>query len=173
MSLSLLLSLTHRLCLRSPFVCISDIEWKVIYVGSAEDQRQDQELDAVLLPADNTGRFMFVLEVEAPDPKLIPPNDLVGVTIILLSCSYLNKEFVRVGYYVSNEYPTPEMNENPPTTPDVSQLKRTVASTDPRVTKFPHKFDFAASPSEPVPDPELSADASGFATNSGEEVNVA
>lgn len=155
----------------------ADIEWKVIYVGSAEDQSRDQELDAVLLPADNTGRFMFVLQVDAPNPALIPASDIAGVTIVLLTCSYLNAEFVRVGYYVSNEYPTPELNENPPPTPDVSQITRTIAANDPRVTKFPHKFDFAQPIAGTPADPELSTDGTQFATRPAggqmNEMNVA
>jgi ASF1 like histone chaperone len=77
----------------------------VIYVGSAEDQSLDQELDAVLLPASNTGRFKFVLQVPAPDAACIPPADILGVTIVLLTCSYRSHEFIRVGYYVNNEHP--------------------------------------------------------------------
>ncbi|GAB0491225.1 hypothetical protein MMPV_002477 [Pyropia vietnamensis] len=80
-----------------------DLEWKVIYVGSAEDPAHDQELDAVLLPADTPGRFAFVLAVDAPDVTAIPPADVVGVTIVLVTASYHGTEFVRVGYYVNNE----------------------------------------------------------------------
>lgn len=65
----------------------------------------DQELDAVLLPADTTGRFKFVLQVPSPDPTSIPPADVLGVTIVLLTCSYKHQEFIRVGYYVNNESP--------------------------------------------------------------------
>lgn len=140
----------------------TDIEWKVIYVGSAEDETHDQELDAVLLPASNPGRFKFVLQVDSPKPSLIPPSDLIGVTIILLTCSYKDAEFVRVGYYVSNEYPTPELNETPPSTPMVDQIKRTIASHDPRVTKFPHKFDFSQPFAGTTADPELSTDGSNL-----------
>ena len=139
-----------------------DIEWKVIYVGSAEDETRDQELDAVLLPADTTGRFMFVLQVDAPKASIIPSTDIIGVTIILLTCSYKQNEFVRVGYYVSNEYPTAEMNENLPANPVVDQIKRTVASHDPRVTKFPHKFDFENVVKGTSTDPELSTDGAHF-----------
>ena len=42
-------------------------------------------------------------------------NDIVGVTAILLTCSYKDsQEFLRVGYYVNVEYDNPELNENPP-----------------------------------------------------------
>ena len=37
--------------------------------------------------------------------------------MVLLTCSYRGKEFVRIGYYVNNEYTDPELNENPPTQP--------------------------------------------------------
>lgn len=143
---------------------MTDIEWKVIYVGSAEDENCDQELDAVLLPANNTGRFKFVLQVDAPKSSLIPPTDLVGVTIVLLTCSYNDAEFVRVGYYVSNEYPTAEQNENPPQTPIVAEITRTIASHDPRVTKFPHQFDFRQVVTGTPADPELSTDGTHLVT---------
>lgn len=37
--------------------------------------------------------------------------------MVLLTCSYRDKEFVRIGYYVNNEYTDPELNENPPIQP--------------------------------------------------------
>lgn len=51
---------------------------------------------------------------------MIPIADAVGVTVVLLTCSYRSREFIRVGYYVNNDYPDPEMRENPPTVPDFS-----------------------------------------------------
>lgn len=120
-------------------------------MGSAEDPTRDQELDAVLLPANNPGKFKFVLQVDAPDATRIPNPDVAGVTIVLLTCSYNGAEFVRVGYYVSNEYPTQEMNDNPPSTPLIEQLTRKIAAHEPRVTKFPHKFDFVDAPDPTAP----------------------
>lgn len=108
---------------------------------------------------------MFVLQVDAPNPSLIPSSDVIGVTIVLLTCSYKNAEFVRVGYYVSNEYTDEELRETPPPTPDVAKITRTIASHDPRVTKFPHKFDFSETVAGTAADPELSTDGSHFATD--------
>lgn len=130
----------------------------MIYVGSAEDPTRDQELDAVLLPASNPGKFKFVLQVDAPDPARIPDADVAGVTIVLLTCSYKSAEFVRVGYYVSNEYPTQEMNDSPPARPIIAELTRKIAAHEPRVTKFPHKFDFVEPP-QPPNDSEVTAPA--------------
>ena len=41
---------------------------------------------------------------------------------MLLTCSYKKAEFVRVGYYVSNEYVDPELRENPPCHPIYEQV---------------------------------------------------
>ena len=40
-----------------------DIEWKIIYVGSAEDEKYDQVLDSVLIGPLQLGSMKFVLEV--------------------------------------------------------------------------------------------------------------
>ena len=62
------------------------------------------------------------LQADCPDEKQLPPQDAVGVTVVLLTCSYKKLEFVRVGYYVSNEYIDPELRENPPVTPIYEQV---------------------------------------------------
>ena len=69
---------------------------------------------------------------------------------MLLTCSYKNKEFVRVGYYVNSEYTEPELIEAPPEVPHIEKLQRNIMTDYPRVTKFAHDFD-----NDPVmPDPE-------------------
>ena len=66
----------------------------------------------------------------------IPQNDIVGVTGILLTCSYNQQEFFRVGYYVNNYYEDQELNENPPLEPIIDKLTRHILVEKPRVTKF-------------------------------------
>ena len=41
-----------------------------------------------------------------------------------------------MGYYVSNEYSDPEMQETPPETPLFDKLTRNILASNPRVTKF-------------------------------------
>ena len=63
----------------------------------------------------------------------------MGVTAILLTCSYNNnQEFFRVGYYVNNAYAEeyPDLIENPPNIPDIQKLTRHILVEKPRVTKF-------------------------------------
>lgn len=48
------------------FVCLCvfiDLEWKIIYVGSAESEEYDQVLDSVLVGPVPAGRHMFVFQV--------------------------------------------------------------------------------------------------------------
>jgi histone chaperone ASF1 len=118
-----------------------DLEWRVVYVGSAESEQHDQVLDSAFVGPVLPGTYKFRMEAPAPDPSKIPRQDLVGVTALLLTCSYRGREFVRVGYYVSTEYPDPEMQENPPEVPVVAKLVRSVLADHPRVTKFPVPFD--------------------------------
>lgn len=115
-----------------------DLEWKVLYVGSAEDTSHDQVLDEILVGPIPVGINKFVLQADAPDISQIPEGDILGVTVVLVTCSYREKEFVRVGYYVNNEY-TEEYDEEagPPKPLDMSKVKRSVLAEKPRVTRFP------------------------------------
>jgi len=122
------------------FECLEDLkedlEWKIIYVGSAESEEYDQVLDSVLVGPLVGGRHKFVFQANPPDCNKIPTQDVVGVTVVLLTCSYKNQEFIRVGYYVNNEYATPELKENPPSSLDFEKLTRNILATCPRVTRF-------------------------------------
>ena len=83
-------------------------------------------------------RFVFV--ADAPDLSRIPSSEILGVTVILLSCSYDGREFVRVGYYVNNEYDSEELNADPPTHPVIEHVRRNVLAEKPRVTRFTIKW---------------------------------
>eukprot|EP00054_Salpingoeca_dolichothecata_P015044 m.85883 g.85883 ORF g.85883 m.85883 type:complete len:219 (+) comp21293_c0_seq2:100-756(+) len=119
----------------------SDIEWKIIYVGSADSEDHDQELDSVLVGSFPVGCNKFVFQADPPDAQKIPVNELVGVTIVLLTCSYKEQEFIRVGYYVNTDYADPGLRENPPPVPIVDALWRNILAAKPRVTRFPIMWD--------------------------------
>lgn len=190
----------------------SDLEWKLIYVGSAESEKYDQVLDSVLVGPVYPGQYRFVFQVsgraeaaegrasavscgcfffkgargpeecvrgarrppparaprtpthagpapgsahslrrvapgrraarssppshphfslpsfffslsqaDPPDAAKLPPGDVVGVTALLLTCSYQAKEFLRVGYYVNVEYLDEALREAPPERPVVEK----------------------------------------------------
>ncbi|PNW80063.1 hypothetical protein CHLRE_08g376350v5 [Chlamydomonas reinhardtii] len=118
-----------------------DLAWKLVYVGSADSDRYDQELENVEVGPVVQGNFKFVLEANPPKPELIPVDDLLGVTVILLTCSYRGREFIRVGYYVNNEYVDEELRENPPEQPRLDRLQRSILADHPRVTRYAIPFD--------------------------------
>ncbi|RUS72890.1 hypothetical protein EGW08_019350 [Elysia chlorotica] len=122
------------------FECLEDLpedlEWRIIYVGSAESMDHDQVLDTILVGPVPGGKHMFVFEADPPDVRKIPVDDIMGVTVVLLTCSYRSKEFIRVGYYVNNEYDDPELKENPPAEIQFQKLTRNILSSEVRVTRF-------------------------------------
>ena len=75
----------------------------------------------------------------------------------LITASYLDQEFVRVGYYVNNEYEEGELRENPPAEPAFEKL-RTIASEQPRVTKFKVNWEAASTSDSPRPWRQRSVD---------------
>ncbi|KAJ3320370.1 Histone chaperone asf1b [Blyttiomyces sp. JEL0837] len=92
-----------------------DLEFKVIYVGSAESEKYDQVLESVMVGPVPVGISRFVLQADPPRPDSLPKNDdILDVTVVLLTCSYKEKEFIRVGYYVSTDYVDEALKENPP-----------------------------------------------------------
>lgn len=113
-----------------------DLEWKLTYVGSSDSLDHDQELDSILVGPIPIGVNSFLFKADAPSPELIPASELVSVTVIILSCSYNDKEFVRVGYYVNNEYDTEELRENPPAKVQIDHVVRNILAEKPRVTRF-------------------------------------
>eukprot|EP00540_Astrosyne_radiata_P011606 CAMPEP_0116825762 /NCGR_PEP_ID=MMETSP0418-20121206/2154_1 /TAXON_ID=1158023 /ORGANISM="Astrosyne radiata, Strain 13vi08-1A" /LENGTH=208 /DNA_ID=CAMNT_0004454323 /DNA_START=1280 /DNA_END=1906 /DNA_ORIENTATION=+ len=139
-----------------------DLEWRVLYVGHAQDQTKDLVLDEILVGPVPVGINKFVLQADAPDPSQL--EEPLGVTVVLVTCSYRDREFVRVGYYVNNEYqyenheqqrPPPsseqetpqeeggEESKDPPPLPtppqplDMNKVLRQILADKPRVTKFP------------------------------------
>jgi len=81
-----------------------ELEWTLTYVGSADDSECDQKLDTVFVGPVSVGKNKFTFSAPAPDFSKIPRKDILGVTVILLTCSYKGSEFIRVGYYINNEY---------------------------------------------------------------------
>lgn len=135
---------THSL--RIPTHPHTDLEWKVLYVGSAYDSHQDQVLDEILVGPVPVGLNKFVLQADAPLVDKLPAEEILGVTVVLVTCSYREREFVRIGYYVNNEY----IPEEPTTTEDpelvqksfdptqhLGRVQRQILADKPRVTKFP------------------------------------
>ncbi|RDW73912.1 putative ASF1-anti-silencing protein [Coleophoma crateriformis] len=150
-----------------------DLEWKLTYVGSATSDEHDQELDSLLVGPIPVGVNKFIFEADPPDTKRIPDAEILGVTVILLTCAYDSREFVRVGYYVNNEYDSEELNADPPAKPILDRVRRNILAEKPRVTRFAIKWDSDASaPAEfppEQPEADLVADGDQYGAEEAEE----
>ncbi|KAL4214042.1 histone chaperone asf1 [Rhizopus microsporus] len=113
-----------------------DLEWKMIYVGAPETSEYDQVLESIMVGPIPVGVNKFVFSADAPNADLLPRSNLLEVTVVLLSCLYKEKEFVRVGYYVNNEYVDEELRENPPEDVLIDKLQRNILADKPKVTRY-------------------------------------
>jgi len=129
---------------RVTFECISplkdDLEWKLIYVPTPGSPEHDQELDDCMVGPVPVGINSFEFDSPAPDPKKIPKEDVLGVSAIILTASYNEQEFVRVGYYQNTEYDNEEWKAEPPPQLEFHRLIRELAQK-PKVTRFMIKWD--------------------------------
>ena len=64
---------------------------------------------------------------------------MLGVAALILTGSYRDQEFVRVGYYQYTEYDNEEMKLTPPEKIQFEKLVRDISSK-PRVTRFQIKW---------------------------------
>ena len=93
------------------------------------------------------------------------------MTVILLTCSYDDREFVRVGYYVNNEYADEALAADPPAKPVIEKVRRNILAEKPRVTRFAIKWDSEESaPAEfPPEQPDVDAQEDDGAQYGAEE----
>ncbi|KAI9639618.1 histone binding protein [Dioszegia hungarica] len=125
---------------------VEDLEWKLIYVGSAKSEEYDQELDSCMVGPVPAGINAFDFQAPAPAHHLLPSqehDEILGVTVIIITASYRDKEFVRVGYYVNTYYEEEAYKENPPASVDWAKLHRNVLIEKPKVTRFQNPWDSA------------------------------
>ena len=102
------------------------------------------------------------LQADPPDPSKIREEDIMGVTVLLLTCSYVGQEFIRVGYYVNNEYDDEQLKEEPPQKVLIDSVQRNILSDKPRVTKFPINFHPEnKDPGDQPPPPDHPAETDG------------
>ncbi|KAF5383914.1 hypothetical protein D9757_007420 [Collybiopsis confluens] len=136
---------TDAYLFRVTFECLSllpdDLEWKLIYVSSPENAALDQELDSCLVGPVPPGVNSFEFDSPAPNPQHIPDKDILGVAALILTGSYADQEFVRVGYYQNTEYEggEEERQQMEGKKVIVERLVRDV-NKKPRVTRFQIKW---------------------------------
>uniref|UniRef100_A0A0K0FI71 Histone chaperone asf1 (inferred by orthology to a D. melanogaster protein) n=1 Tax=Strongyloides venezuelensis TaxID=75913 RepID=A0A0K0FI71_STRVS len=127
---------TDKIKLSIKFQTVENIEsgtkFELVYVGEPSSRNYDQSLDTIEFEDIPIGIHTVTLEVDHPDVNKIPPKDLVGATAIILDCYYKNQLFSQTSWFVTVEYTDPELVENPPLTPVIEKLSRTIDTDDPR-----------------------------------------
>ena len=144
-------------CFDSPFQfevtleCIAELhgelKWKMTYVGSSASEYFDQVLETIVVGPVLAGSHIFVFKPDPPDANQIPDLDIVGTTIVQLTCSYRGQQFVHIGYFINSYYTDQEMDENPPPQPLFDTFKRNILSTKLRMKLFDINWDDASTSS--------------------------
>lgn len=144
-----------------------DLEFKVIYVGSPESEKHDQVLESVMVGPVPVGVNKFVLQADPPNSALIPEKDLLEVTIVFLTVSYRDREFIRVGYYVSTHYRDEALRDEPPSQIQYDLLERNLLADEPRVTRYTIPWDMPEDVLLPPAETDISLPFKAEALTSG------
>ncbi|CAJ15961.1 anti-silencing protein ASF 1 like protein, putative [Trypanosoma equiperdum] len=108
-----------------------------VWVGSAASPNHDQVLDSFDVGPLAQGVTEFTMECDPPQVELVPTQEVLGVTILVISFQYREQEFLRVGYYTQVAYFDGRMNNCPPPVPQVELMGRFIAMPRPTVTVTP------------------------------------
>lgn len=112
-----------------------------VWVGSSRSPAYDQILDSFDVGPFAVGITEFELECDGPVLASIPPEDVLGVTVMFLSFSYRGQEFLRVGYYTQVAYFDEQLNTYPPPVIVPEQLGHFLVMNQPAVTVLPILWD--------------------------------
>ena len=90
-----------------------DLQWKIIYIGSANSCEYDQILESFSFPVKEIGQCSFQVDVAPPDHRLIPSfDDFLGATLLMFSAMYNDNEFFRCSYFVYNNFENESVIQN-------------------------------------------------------------
>lgn len=108
-----------------------------VWVGSCTSSDYDQLLDTFDIGPLCKGLTEFELECDFPNPEEVPQDELVGLTILIISFQFKQQEFLRVAYYTQVAYLDVSLNEHPPIPIKKECLGRFITMPQPVVTATP------------------------------------
>lgn len=108
-----------------------------VWVGSAQSSDFDQVLDSFDIGPLQQGITEFSLECDAPTPEEVPQEELIGLTILIITFQYKGQEFLRVAYYTQVAYADAVLNDHPPFPVQKERLGRYINMPQPAVTAIP------------------------------------
>lgn len=112
-----------------------------VWVGSCTSSDYDQPLDSFEVGPLSQGVTEFELECDAPNPEQVPQDELVGLTILIISFQFRQQEFLRVAYYTQVAYLEESLNKNPPIPIRKDCLGRFVTMAQPVATAIPINWE--------------------------------
>jgi len=134
-------NLSFEITMEANHALEQDLEWKLVYVGSAKDQKYDQVLDSIDIGPLSPSTVKFIFDAPAPDLSKVPPEDRFEVSALYFSVSYREQEFVRIGYYMRHEYDCEELQNEPPEELDIRRVRRVMDMANPHLTRYAIKWD--------------------------------
>ena len=114
----------------------TDFQINAIYITSPLEKKNDQELELFTLPSKKIGKFKVILKIQPPNYNNFKLEELMEVTVILLTVSYQKNELIRIGYYLNNEIVF-EKEADQKNSFIKENILRKILSDKPRITYFP------------------------------------
>lgn len=108
-----------------------------VWVGSANSSAYDQLLDEFEIGPFPVGTTDFVLDCDGPQANLVPPNELLDVTVLNIVFSYKGQPFLKVGYYARVAYWDDSLNAMPPQVVNEELLGKSLVMSQPTVVNIP------------------------------------
>lgn len=113
-----------------------------VWVGSAASSDHDQMLDEFDVGPFPVGSNEFFLDCSPPNPRAVPSDDLLGVTVLLITFAYNGDQFLKVGYYVQVAYFDDDLNAKATTQKiHFDMLGRNLLMTRPAITPSAIEWD--------------------------------
>lgn len=81
------------------------LQWKVIFIGSSDNDHFDQLLEEFEVPINEASEFQFQIQAGPPDLTKLPAlEDVFDVTAVMIMVLYDDREFFRCSFLVSHQY---------------------------------------------------------------------
>ena len=117
-----------------------ELKWKMVYICS-EKKEDDQILNEMqFTPPNQISQMKLEFIGDPPNIEKIPKKDIIGLSAVLLCCSYNEEEFFRCGFYINTSFDNDEMNLKIPEIIDVNYLIRNIVNK-PRIVIYQIKWD--------------------------------
>ena len=125
------------------------ISVRFVWVGSAHSCDHDQILDEFDVGPFPTGTSEFTLQCDGPNAKMLPADEVIGVTAMQVFFVYQGQPFLKLGYYAQVAYFDDAINTNPPPHVVPELLGRFLVMNQPSLVPVPIEWGVQDSTGSP------------------------